>query len=331
MKYKSYDNLSVDIATNIHKVQGMGYDLVVGIPRSGMIPAYMIALFLNIKCTDYNSFISNSKINTGRTRTAASKVEHAWDAEKILLVDDSVHTGVTMNESLLSIPEDCRKRITRLAVYVTEDGAEFVDVFFEVLPAPRIFQWNIFHHNILGQSCVDIDGILCADPTNEENDDGENYIRFLQDASPLYLPTYRIHSLVTNRLEKYRPQTVSWLKKHNIQYDNLIMLDLESKEERKRLKVHALHKASYYNESGALFFIESDERQAIKIAELSGKPVFCAGTNRMCYPGLPAVVKHGKNHLLKIQVKKARRKISKVLPIAIKSTFRPLYKKIIGL
>lgn len=44
---------------NHHKLHTQKNDLVVGIPRSGIIPAYMIALNLNIDCIDPPSFIKN--------------------------------------------------------------------------------------------------------------------------------------------------------------------------------------------------------------------------------------------------------------------------------
>jgi hypoxanthine phosphoribosyltransferase len=59
MNYRSYQDLSDDIKSNIYKLEKYNIDLVVGIPRSGMIPAYMISLILNVNCTDFHSFIEN--------------------------------------------------------------------------------------------------------------------------------------------------------------------------------------------------------------------------------------------------------------------------------
>lgn len=53
---------------------------------------------------------------------------------------------------------------------------------------------------------MDIDGVLCADPTPEENDDGEKYRHFLLNTPPLFIPKVTIGTLVTSRLEKYRPR-----------------------------------------------------------------------------------------------------------------------------
>ena len=246
MNYKSFADLSEDIRKNIDRVQSQQFDLVVGLPRSGMIPAYMIALHLNVECTDLNSFIENKMLKKGSTKGSRKHLNYPREAEKILLIDDSIFSGNSLKKDLNLIPENIRKKITTLAIYSSKVKRDDVDMFFEHLTFPRVFEWNIFHHGVLSKSCFDIDGVLCVDPTDEENDDGEKYIDFLINAAPLFLPTRKVHSLVTSRLEKYRPETELWLKKHNILYDNLIMLDLTSMEERRRLGVHAQHKADYY-------------------------------------------------------------------------------------
>lgn len=319
MNFKSYADLSSDIFSNIHKVQANNYHLVVGLPRSGMIPAYMISLLLNIDCTDLNSFVRNEKLTKGRTRKTKRLLGHAWDAQKVLLVDDTVCSGSSMDIAVRSIPRECPCEVTRLAVYAEKSGLQSVDVYLEIVSLPRVFQWNIFHHAVVNNACVDIDGVLCVDPTHRENDDGEKYINFLKSAKPLILPTYRIHSLVTNRLEKYRAHTVRWLEEQNIQYDNLVMLDLPTMEERQRSGIHSKHKAEYYKSSRTQMFIESDERQATEIARLSGKPVYCFEANRMCYPDEMAVIKYGKKPFLKAHYRRIKRRVSGVVPKPFKS------------
>ena len=43
----------------------------------------------------------------------------------------------------------------------------------------------MIHSTSLENCCVDIDGVLCKDPTAEDNDEGPNYERFLSNAVPL--------------------------------------------------------------------------------------------------------------------------------------------------
>ena len=65
MNFKNYSDLSRDIRKNLHLLSDDEYDLVVGLPRSGMVPAYMIALGLNVDCTDLNSLVDNTPLKKG--------------------------------------------------------------------------------------------------------------------------------------------------------------------------------------------------------------------------------------------------------------------------
>lgn len=95
------------------------------------------------------------------------------------------------------------------------------------------------HHAFLERSCIDLDGILCKDPTNDENDDGQNYRHFLINVEPLLRPSVEIGWIVTRRLEKYRKLTEEWLRKHSIKYKNLVMMNLPDKATRVALGNHA--------------------------------------------------------------------------------------------
>jgi uncharacterized HAD superfamily protein/hypoxanthine-guanine phosphoribosyltransferase len=286
MNYRSFDDLSETIKANLSKIHRGDFDLIVGVPRSGMIPAYMIGLYLNINVTDVGSYIDNSPLRKGTCRVSKKNLQNPHDAQRVLLVDDSVRSGRSMFETIKMVPEHLTRNLTTLAVYSDRLRRTDVDIILECVHVPRVFEWNIFHHDLLAKACVDIDGVLCVDPNRNENDDGARYIEFLTNASPHVLPSYKIHSLVTSRLEKYRPQTEVWLKKHGIEYQNLIMLDLPTKEERQKRRAHAEHKANYYNSMSELsLFIESDMNQAEQIMRLSSKPVYCVDKNIMLRPG----------------------------------------------
>ncbi|GAB3374806.1 phosphoribosyltransferase family protein [Azotobacter armeniacus] len=285
MKFISYADLSEDIKKNIYKLHGKEIDLVVGIPRSGMIPAYMIALYLNVNCIDFVSFCKNETPANGRTRKISKPLANAWDAKKILLVDDSIMSGRSMQSVVEQLPGEFMEKVIKLAVYSTSAAPKEVDIYFKYVAWPRVFEWNIYHHGILSRSCVGIDGVLCVYPMGDQNNDEAKYRDFLLNAQPLILPSGKIHSLITSRLEKYRKETEIWLKKHNIVYEHLIMLNLPSQKVRHRLNSHATHKAEYYNKSKLDFFLESDPDQALDIAKATGKPVFCVENNKIYQAG----------------------------------------------
>ncbi len=124
------------------------------------------------------------------------------------------------------------------------------------------------------RTCVDIDGVLCADPTQVQNDDGPGYRSFLSGAQPLVLPTSPVGWVVTSRLERYRPETEAWLRENGVEYGELVMLDVATAEERRALGAHGRHEAAFSASSGAELFVESEYAQAVEIAALSGRQVF---------------------------------------------------------
>ena len=148
------------------------------------------------------------------------------------------------------------------------------------------------HHSYLVRCCLDIDGVLCRDPTTQENDDGQQYISFLQSAERIFTPQRPVGYLVTSRLEKYRPETEQWLRRHNMQYKQLFMLDLPTREARIKMKAHAEFKSEVYSKTNAQLFIESSYRQAREIALRTGKPVLCLETWSMMPTGLTPLFGH---------------------------------------
>lgn len=292
LHFKTFYDLSLCIRKNISMLP-TDIDLIVGIPRSGIIPAYIIALFLNKQVCSIDEFVNNIEPSNGE-RPVKRSFEAAY---RVLIVDDSIHSGVSLNKTKnrLSKLNTDKYKFEYLAVYARSETKNMVDYFFEIVPLPRLFQWNYLNHNIVSQSCCDIDGVLCLDPKEEENDDGDRYINFILDAQPLYIPEYKIHSLVTSRLEKYRPQTEEWLRRNNILYDNLYMLDLPSKKERIKRKAHANFKAEIYKKlNDTVLFIESNPKQAEKIAALTSKPCICVETDEIFYGGLAERPSQGK-------------------------------------
>jgi uncharacterized HAD superfamily protein/orotate phosphoribosyltransferase len=317
MKYKSFSDLSRDIRDNIYKVNAQNFDLVVGIPRSGMVPSYMISLLLNVNCIDLPGFIKNEKLSKGITRGVGRDIVYSYDAKNILLVDDSIFSGKSMLNSLKQIPTNLQGLITTAAIYSVYKKHENVDVVFTKVEMPRVFEWNIYHHAVVSRSCFDIDGVLCYDPSNEENDDSHKYEEFLCNAKPRFIPTGKIDYLVSNRLEKYRTQTELWLSKNGVKFNKLIMLDLPRKEDRLSQSDYYAHKANFYKSSDSSLFIESDINQAIEIANRSNKFVFCVDENIMVSPGGLNRFKN-KSYLFS----KVRKKLSKI-PV-----LRKLYKSL---
>ena len=256
-------------------------DLVIGVPRSGLFAANIISLYLNLPLTDLDSFLAGRIYDCGSTRVNKNWISEITDDVKVLLVEDSSISGNSLAEIKNKIKNaKIKNRITILTIYVTDYTKDLTDIYFEICNPPRMFEWNYLHHTLLKNACFDIDGVLCLDPTPDQNDDGEKYRDFVRNAPLRVKPTFKIGYLVTSRLEKYRADTEYWLKKNGIEYDYLVMMQYKTKEERIKSGSHGRFKGEAYK----LFertnlFVESELRQAKEIAEISGKVVFCTENN----------------------------------------------------
>ncbi len=315
MNFRTLEDLNSTIFSHIHELP-KDIDIIAGIPRSGMLPACIIALYLNLPLTDIDALTENRVYTPGNARAKPRYSVH--EARKILVVDDSSASGNSLAEAREKFRgSEIFSKMIFMAVYVAPESCKFPDIYFETVDFPRMFEWNCLHHPGLQTACFDIDGVLCQDPSEEQNDDGEKYIDFIRNVPPRFVPTYEIGWLITSRLEKYREETECWLRKNNIRYGHLIMMNFATKEERVKSGSHGRFKAEHYKRiKDADIFIESSERQAEEIAELSGKLVFCTDTHKVYEEG---IVRKTKNKL--------RHRISMMLPQKLKRIIKRLIRR----
>lgn len=311
INYRSIATLNRDVFAWVQKLP-RDIELIVGVPRSGLLVASLLSLYMNVPLTDAEGFLEGRVIQAGIRYNGDTK-DLLSSAKKILVVDDSVLNGTQMVAIKRKIEDaKMRQEVLYAAVYVKPGSQNVVDYFYEVIPLGRVFEWNVFHHGALAGFCVDIDGVLCRDPTREENDDGEMYETFIRNVEPLIVPSKTIGWLVTCRLEKYRALTKEWLAKHGVKYKHLIMMDFPDKESRVKSKSHANYKAKVYENSRALLFIESSLWQASEIARLTGKDVLCMETRELATPSLTSRNYHRWQLFLKLLVRDRAEALRKV-------------------
>ena len=263
-------------------------DIVAGIPRSGLLVANLLALHLNVPMTDVAGLIEGRVIQSGARFKGSDSRHFLTKPRHVLVVDDSVCSGSAMQKvraqlAAAALPH----RLSFAAVYMAPEARldGHVDMYREIVPMPRVFEWNLMHGTVLANSCMDIDGVLCLDPTDQENDDGQQYLRFLRETPALLLPSAPVGWLVTSRLEKYRAQTEEWLARHKVQFGELRMMQYPDMAARRAARAYAPFKSDIYVETGAWLFIESDAALSVQIAQLSGRSVFCTETREMLQPG----------------------------------------------
>lgn len=267
---RTVGDMAATIARNLHRIDRNAFDVVVGIPRSGMLPASIIATHLQMPLADPAGY--SAGIVHGRSGAPVP------NGNRVLLVDDSCNKGRAFARAVQLLPRGTR--ITRLAVFgpYQVDPASVCDIWFEQVGGPRVFAWNWTKHIRLPRWGFDFDGVLCRDNSRAENDDGPRYLDFLDRVEPLFVPSRPIGHIITGRLERYRPQTEAWLRRHGVQFESLTMMPYASKAERMAAGNRGGWKADQARRLGVEMFIESSPKQGAAIAREAGIPVFCTDT-----------------------------------------------------
>lgn len=276
LNVRSVADLSRIVAANLHRLDRSKYDVVVGIPRSGMIPATMIATHLQLPLADCTGYAKG--IIHGRSGLPAPC------GKRVLLVDDSCNKGRAMRRAVSLLGS--KAQVTRLAVFgpYQVDPSSVVDITFAECRGPRAFSWNMQKHIRLPRWGFDFDGVLCRDPTKIENDDGPRYEEFLHRAEPAFVPQRPIGHIVTGRLEKYRPHSEAWLRRRGIEWAAMTMMPYATKVERMAVGGRGQWKAGIVKQLGLEFFLESNPRQAHIISREAGIPVWCTETQELACP-----------------------------------------------
>lgn len=284
MTYITIKDLSDTIRKNLYKIPH-DVDVVVGIPRSGMIPASIISEYLNVPLIDIYSFVDGNVegFGGGRYKTFGKKTR----SKKILIVDDTVWSGGSKKEAKSILKKyEGEFEFIYLVPYLEGPSSGDIDIFLEDVREYThnfrncvVYEWNIFNHYVTNNFMFDMDGIFCVDPPDERNT--TEYEEYINNAIPLVTPTASIGSIVTYRLNKYREVTEAWLRNNNIKYKNLVMFGADSWNERNDSGISpAKYKSQMYmNDRTATCFIESDIIQSEQIYRLTNKPVYCYANN----------------------------------------------------
>ena len=239
---------------------------VAGIPRSGMIPASVIATHLHVPLWELDIKEGLKLISSGSRGYSFDKVKREG---RIAVIDDTVFAGTAMKKARELLNSE---QVIYAAVYVRPETRHKVDYHAEILPSPHLLEWNVMNNGpfrgmaydkIYGEGIAcDFDGILCHD--------AESGGRL---GSPYLVPRmFSCRLIITGRPERHRPETEKWLRDWGVRWDRLEMLPDNAKNDAQTI---AGHKSRYYAASNCGFFMESDPIQAEMIYNLTRKPVIC--------------------------------------------------------
>ena len=135
------------------------YDVIIGVPRSGLWIANIIALRFGKPLSTPECFVKSEIWYTKKMKMDITKYK------KILLVDDTVSTGKKIIDTLQQLKAFNPDLDISTAVFmVTNKGKKLVDYYYTTKEPPHLFEWNILSANVLlGSVSTDLDGVLCHD------------------------------------------------------------------------------------------------------------------------------------------------------------------------
>lgn len=230
---------------------------VAGVPRSGMIPAAILATHLHLPLFEVSPQAGLRQLGYGSRAPVGAP-------GPLLVVDDTIYDGSAMTRARHSL----RGRAALFAVvYATPWMARSVDLHVRQLGSVHLLEWNLVNNGVWGGNALDpifgsgvatdFDGILCHNETG----------------LPRWLPRkYLTRLIVTGRPESMRRQTEAWLRKWRVQWERLVMFPGDKFASWEEI---AAYKAEHYLASACGFFLESEPCQAQRIHDLTGKPVIC--------------------------------------------------------
>lgn len=255
---------------------------IAGIPRSGLLPASICALWLNIPLYTFDEY-GNFSLSSAISPFGGKRMEDHKEVEgKILVLDDTVYGGVAMQRAKELIGSDS---VIYGSLYVHPASLHVVDVFGKELEPPHLLEWNFFNSSYIEDCLLDFDGILSPNVPYEACIDEEKYVEYITNVKPFYHRTPRTYTckgIVTARLEKYRSITEAWLETHGIKYGFLKMFPTEKAEIRDSNHIieAANFKSKMFTESGASFFVESEPAEAALMRGQVHRLVICPDEGR---------------------------------------------------
>lgn len=288
-KYITLNDMNYVIRSNVD-ILPHDIDFVIGVPRSGMICGSVIAEFLNVPLIDVNSFIAGNAVGGG----GRMKLLNPYTAtNRVLVVDDTVNSGRAMIETKNKLKQSAnydKYQFIYCCIFIDGPGDNTVDFYLSDLrqyvkqDIQPIYEWNVFGHypHIMSKFIFDMDGVLCTEKGRPDDSNEAAYEEYIKNVKPLFIPKVPIKYILTYRIKKYYDITKQWLENNGIQCQYLLMCDADSWQQRNSTISSEYMKGNFYkNHPEYLLFIESDDYQARRIHEISGKQVLCTSTNKL--------------------------------------------------
>lgn len=266
ISFRSMEDLVLSVQKLANRVPNK-YDLIIGVPRSGLFPANFLALKFG------RPLIASGLPDTVEPWISGSSERNIVKPSFVLVLDDTATTGRAVLDAKKKAQEKYPGATVETAVvYAAPNTRDLVDYFAEIIPQPRFFEWNLMHSK-QGILATDMDGVLCENCPPGVSDDEEAYVQWMKTAKPHLIPGFRIDYIVTNRFERHRAVTETWLKENKVEYDQLLMSPLSQKPETNGHQI--THKVERLCTIKPDIFWESSEWEAENIWRQTRVPTLC--------------------------------------------------------
>jgi len=133
---------------------------VVGIPRSGLLPASLVSNYLSIPLYSLTNdsivkLYSQSDNGGGRMHNYVHD-----ESLPLLVLDDTCFSGHEIRKVKSVLGEN---NILYASVFTTNPGKTNLDFYSKTLSYPHVLEWNLFDAEPLKNGVLDMDGVLCEE------------------------------------------------------------------------------------------------------------------------------------------------------------------------
>ncbi len=243
------------------------FDIVVGIPRTGLLTASIVAVEFGKPLSTPDLIVEGRYWLTKRIKNNLN-----LQSARILIVDDSIGEGETIRETVEYIRKYLPEASTEVAVtYVFPPSTEkSVDYYFKAFTDRQpIWRRGLAHGKYGVPIAFGIDGVLCEEPPADKKD----YMIFIETAKPYKIPAYEIDFIITGRNELFRETTEKWLRENNVQYRELLMNSENENTVDFKSRMIRIKKPHLY--------VESSPSEALAIHRKTGCRILCIGNEKL--------------------------------------------------
>ena len=237
------------------------YDLVIGIPRTGLTIAGIISDYFAIPMS-----IPEKLPDFWASRDIPKK-----EIRSILIVEDGTTHGSHLFPTKAKAYDFFPGATVHMGSLLVNKATIPLDTYGFMLCDRTIAEWQLLHLEFSQNVASDLDGVLCQDPPPFTNE--KDYIDWMTRAIPYRVPIYPLSVIITSRSEKYRQFTEDWLKENGVRYQRLIMAKGQSDS--------MAEKAGAINKYLPEFFLESNDGTAKELHYRTGVPVICISTMKL--------------------------------------------------